>query len=84
MTSSNTFKDSAIHYLPTISNTSVTTLVSFTGSSRDQDFWRNTPNAEHIAAWKRSPEVIAYLLAQTAQSLADRKRAAKQMLEVDL
>jgi hypothetical protein len=46
----------------------------------------NTPNAEPIAVWKKSPGVIAYLLAQTAQSLADKKigRAAKQMLEVDL
>ena len=44
----------------------------------------NTPNAEPIAAWKKSPGVIAYLLAQTGQNLADRKRSAKHMLEVDL
>ena len=44
----------------------------------------NTHFAESIALWKKSPGVIAYLLAQTGQSLADRKKAAQQMLEVDL
>ena len=44
----------------------------------------NTPYAESIAVWKKSPGVIAYLLAQTARSLADRMRAAKKMSEVDL
>ena len=44
----------------------------------------NTPYAEPVADWKKSPGVIAYLLTQTGQSHADTKRAARQMLEVNL
>ena len=44
----------------------------------------NTLYAEPIAVWKKSPGVIAYLLTQTDLSLADKKRAARQILEVDL
>ena len=44
----------------------------------------NTPSAEVITVWKKSPGVIAYLLTQTGQSLTDRKKAAQRILEVDL
>ena len=44
----------------------------------------NIPYAEPIAVWKKSPGIIAYLLTQTGHSLADMKRAAQRMLEVDL
>jgi hypothetical protein len=44
----------------------------------------NTPYADTIAVWKKSPGVVAFLLTQTGQSLADRRRAAQHMLEVDL
>ena len=46
----------------------------------------NTPYAESITVtvWKKSPGVIAYLLTQTGQSPAVWKRAAIQMLNVEL
>ena len=58
-------------------------------SELDQFFKRsrrleNTHYTGPIAVWKKSLGVIAYFLMQTGQSLADRKRAAQQMLEVDL
>jgi len=46
----------------------------------------NADYAEPIAVWKKSPGVIAYILTQAEQiqSLANRKKAARHMLEVDL
>jgi len=45
----------------------------------------NVDCAELVAVWKKSPGVIAYILTQIShKSLANEKRAARQMFEVDL
>ena len=45
----------------------------------------NVDYAELVAVWKKSPGVIAYILTQIShKSLANEKRAARQMFEVDL